>query len=110
MGNGGGRTGWNLSGGEKQRVAIAGSLAMDQDIIIFDEATSMLDPQGTNDIITIIKRLNKELNKTVITITHDLDFARLSDRIIVLKEGKLLFDDEALAVFSHEDRLRLYIP
>ncbi|MDL2292330.1 energy-coupling factor transporter ATPase [Acholeplasma sp. OttesenSCG-928-E16] len=96
----------NLSGGEKQRVAIAGSLAMDQDIIIFDEATSMLDPEGTEDIINTIKKLNKEMNKTVITITHDLDFAGLSDQIIVLNNGKIMLNDIVSEVFKHEDKLK----
>ena len=55
-----------LSGGQKQRVAIAGALAMEQDILILDEATSMLDPEGTKEIIDLIKHLNKDLNKTII--------------------------------------------
>ena len=59
-----------LSGGQKQRVAIAGALAMNQDIMIFDEATSMLDPEGTKDITDFIIRLNKDFNKTILTITH----------------------------------------
>ncbi|MGM9972191.1 MAG: energy-coupling factor transporter ATPase [Anaeroplasmataceae bacterium] len=79
-----------LSGGQKQRVAIAGILALNQDIIILDEATSMLDPEGCHEIIELIKALKSEYHKTIITITHDLNFARLSDRIIVLKEGKII--------------------
>jgi energy-coupling factor transport system ATP-binding protein len=78
-----------LSGGQKQRVAIAGILAMDTDVIIFDEATSMLDPKGRDDILDFIKIL-KEDGKTIITITHDMKEAILSDEIIVLKEGSLL--------------------
>ena len=79
----------NLSGGQKQRVAIAGILAMDTDIIIFDEATSMLDPQGRDNVLNYIEELNKE-GKTIITITHDMKEAVHSDKIIVLKEGKVL--------------------
>lgn len=98
-----------LSGGQKQRVAIAGALAMEQDILILDEATSMLDPEGTKEIVELIKRLNKELNKTIITITHDLSFAALSDELIVLKDGmnilqgtpEEVFKEEALLVSSH---------
>ena len=69
----------NLSGGQKQRVAIAGILAMEQDIIILDEATSMLDPEGTKEIVALIKALNQTYHKTVITITHDLSLARWAD-------------------------------
>ncbi len=78
-----------LSGGQKQRVAIAGILAMDTDIIIFDEATSMLDPKGRDAIMEYIKAVNKE-GVTVISITHDMKEAVYSDRIIVLKEGRVL--------------------
>ncbi len=80
----------SLSGGQKQRVAIAGILALNQDVVILDEATSMLDPQGTKDIIDLIKSLKNDYNKTIITITHDLNLASLSDRVIVLKEGKII--------------------
>jgi len=78
-----------LSGGQKQRVAIAGILAMNTDIIIFDEATSMLDPKGRKMILNYMKELNKE-GVTIITITHDMKEAVLSDRIVVLKQGEIL--------------------
>lgn len=96
----------HLSGGQKQRVALAGILAMEQDIIILDEATSMLDPQGTNEIVELIKRLNKERNKTVITITHDLAFAGLSDRLFVLKQGELILQGIPQEVFKEVDLLK----
>ncbi len=95
-----------LSGGQKQRVAIAGALAMEQDILILDEATSMLDPEGTEEIINLIKKLNKELNKTIITITHDLTFAAESDDIVVLKGGEIILQGEPFEVFKHEDLLK----
>lgn len=82
----------HLSGGQKQRVAIAGNLARNPKIIIFDEATSMLDPKGRNEVMSFIKKLKKENNKTIITITHDLGQALLSDRIIILKDGRIHFD------------------
>lgn len=95
-----------LSGGQKQRVAIAGALAMNQDVLILDEATSMLDPKGTNDIIQLIKRVNKEKNKTVITITHDLSLANMSDYIYVLKDGKLILKGKPKDVFKEEEILK----
>ncbi len=79
----------NLSGGQKQRVAIAGILAMNTEIIIFDEATSMLDPQGRDQIIEYIKEINKE-GVTVISITHDMKEAVHANRIVVLKDGQIL--------------------
>ncbi|MBM7452912.1 energy-coupling factor transport system ATP-binding protein [Acholeplasma morum] len=94
-----------LSGGQKQRVAIAGALAMNQDIMIFDEATSMLDPEGVKDITDFIIRLNKEYRKTIITVTHDLEFARLSDQLIVLNKGKVALTGKPDDVFKHKDIL-----
>lgn len=95
-----------LSGGQKQRVAIAGALAMEQDIMILDEATSMLDPEGTEEIINLIKVLNKTLNKTIITITHDLSFAAQSDYLIVLKDGAIILEGSPKDVFLKEDLLK----
>ncbi|MFP4177548.1 MAG: energy-coupling factor transporter ATPase [Acholeplasmataceae bacterium] len=95
-----------LSGGQKQRVAIAGALAMEQDILILDEATSMLDPKGTREIIALIRMLNRQYGKTIITITHDLSFASLSDQLVVLKDGKLILSGTPKEVFKKEDLLR----
>lgn len=95
-----------LSGGQKQRVAIAGALAMEQDILILDEATSMLDPEGTEEIVGLIKRLNKELGKTIITITHDLSFAAQSDYLIVLKDGQIILEGTPKKVFAEEELLK----
>ena len=81
-----------LSGGERQRAAIAGILAINPDTIIFDEATSMLDPEGRDDILSIIKELHKN-GKTIIMITHNMDEASLSDRTIVLCDGEIIKDD-----------------
>ncbi len=79
----------NLSGGQKQRVAIAGLLAMDRDYMIFDEATSMLDPNGKEEVVNFIKEISEKMEKTVITITHDLDVAAMSDLIVFLNKGKV---------------------
>lgn len=89
----------DLSGGQKQRVAIAGALAMETEVIIFDESTSMLDPKGTREIIDMIKKLKEESNKTIITITHNLEEACIADRVIVLNNGNIVLDgrpDEVL--------------
>jgi energy-coupling factor transport system ATP-binding protein len=102
-----------LSGGEKQRVAIAGALAMNQDIMIFDEATSMLDPQGTKEISDFILELNDKYDKTLITITHDLEFARKADNIVVLNDGVVIFLGTPDEVFKNSDilkRINLDIP
>ncbi|MCH7323609.1 energy-coupling factor ABC transporter ATP-binding protein [Solibacillus sp. MA9] len=78
----------HLSGGQKQRVAIAGALAMKPQILILDEATSMLDPQGREEVLTIVQALREEIGLTVLAITHDLEEAMLADRIIFMNEGK----------------------
>lgn len=91
----------NLSGGQKQRVAIAGILAMSTDIIIFDEATSMLDPEGKHEIISLLKELHNE-GITIITITHDMEEALYSNKIIVMKEGQILKSDITENVMKDE--------
>lgn len=93
-----------LSGGQKQRVAIAGILAMNTDIIIFDEATSMLDPKGRDSIMEYIKELNSD-GVTVITITHDMKEAVLSDKIVVLKDGEIIVFDETIKVLNNKEIL-----
>ena len=94
-----------LSGGQKQRVAIAGILALNCDVIILDEATSMLDPKGTEEIISLIEELHSKYNKTIITITHDLNFALKSDHIIVMKEGNLIKEGKPEEIFLERDIL-----
>jgi energy-coupling factor transport system ATP-binding protein len=79
-----------LSGGQKQKVAIASVLAMEPEIIFFDEPTAFLDPQGVQEIHNIIKNIHKQKNNILITITHDLSFALQSDEIIILEQGNLL--------------------
>ena len=93
-----------LSGGEKQRVAIAGVLAINPDIIIFDEATSMLDPKGVREIIDIINQLKQY--KTIISITHNLNEAKYADRVIVMNQGKIMINDKPEEVFKHVDILK----
>lgn len=78
-----------LSGGQKQRVAIAGVTALEPEIIILDEATSMLDPKGRLEVISTIQKLHKEKKITVISITHDLDEAAQADRVVLMEQGQI---------------------
>ena len=96
----------NLSGGQKQRVAIGGALAMETDLIIFDESTSMLDPKGTKEINETIKDLkNKTTDKTIISITHELEEALYADRILVLNKGQIVLDGTPQEVLPEKDIL-----
>ena len=95
-----------LSGGQKQRVAIAGILALNCDVIILDEATSMLDPEGVVEIVKLIEELHSKYNKTVITITHDLNLARKSDRVIVMRLGEKIAEGTPEEIFKERDLLR----
>lgn len=79
----------HLSGGQKQRVAIAGVIALQPDIILLDEATSMLDPRGREEVLQTVRQLKEEQDLTVISITHDLEEAARADRIIVLNKGSV---------------------
>lgn len=94
-----------LSGGQKQRVAIAGVLAMKPAIIIFDEATSMLDPQGKAEINALIQDIHKESNITIISITHDIEEVAHSDYVIVMDDGHVVMQGEPDEVLLHEQKL-----
>lgn len=95
----------NLSGGQKQRVAIAGVLAMKPDIIIFDEATSMLDPKGKAEINALIHELNQKTKMTILSITHDIEEVASSDYVIVLDKGKVVMEGKPEEVLIHEQEL-----
>ena len=92
-----------LSGGQKQRVGIAGVVGLRPDIIILDEATSMLDPEGRLDLIQTVKRIKDSHNMTVISITHDLDEVALSDRVKKKKKGRVESSSTAKELFSRSD-------
>lgn len=79
-----------LSGGQKQRVAIAGALVMQPDVLILDEATSMLDPEGRSEVLEILREIHKEGKTTIIYITHDLTEIEDSDHAVILKAGKVI--------------------
>lgn len=95
-----------LSGGQKQRVAIAGIIAMKPKCVIFDEATAMLDPSGRKEVMSTIKRLNKEENISVIHITHFMEEAVDADRVIVMEKGKKVLEGTPKQVFSKIDMLK----
>lgn len=102
-----------LSGGQKQRVAIAGILSMSPSIIILDEATSMLDPKGRNEINALVHQLNKDKNMTIVSITHDIEEAALSDYVILLSDGHIVDEgrpEEVLMKKEEIESLALDIP
>ena len=94
-----------LSAGQKQRVAIAGALAIEPDAIILDEATSMLDPVGRLELLTVLSELHKE-GKTIITITHEMEEAARADRVIVMHRGEIKLDGTPREIFSQPHALR----
>ena len=95
----------HLSGGQKQTVAIAGILAMKPKVLIFDEATSMLDPQGKAEIKKVIKEIHKERGLTILSITHDIDEVAHSDDVVVMNEGKIAMQGTPEEIFSDIDRI-----
>lgn len=95
----------HLSGGQKQRVAIASVLALKPEIIILDEATSMLDPRGRNEVFAIIRELRRDEKLTIVSITHDLDEAIMADEMIVMNRGEIYKRGTPSEVFSMDDEL-----
>ena len=96
----------NLSGGQKQKIAIAGILAMKPEVIIMDEATAMLDPSGRRDVMKTVERLHKEEGITVVIITHFMDEAITSDKIYVMNEGKIVMEGTPKEVFRKVPELK----
>ena len=95
----------HLSGGQKQRVAIASVLALEPAIIILDEATSMLDPKGREEVLKIVRALKDQRNITVISITHDLEEAAKADRIIVMNQGEVYKEGTPEQIFELDEEL-----
>ncbi len=95
-----------LSGGEKQRVAIASILAINPSIIIFDESTSMLDPKGKKELKELMLFLRDKKDKTVISITHDMEEVINADKVIVLNKGKIASQGKPEVIFTDEDELK----
>ncbi len=93
---------FDLSGGQKRRVAIAGVLAMKPDVLILDEPTAGLDPKGREEILNQVKKLQQETGMTIILVSHSMDdVAEYVDRIIVMNKGRVMYDDIPVEVFKH---------
>ena len=90
-----------LSGSQKQRIAIAGIIAMKPDCIVLDEPTAMLDPKGRSEIISTIMKLNREYNITIVLITHFMEEAVQADRVLVMDDGKVVADSTPKNIFSN---------
>ena len=98
-----------LSGGQKQRVAIADALVRNPDILILDEATSMLDPQGKQDILDLVKEMRKDNPAlTVISITHDIEEAYLSERIVLMNQGEIVLSCSPSELFENAELIEKY--
>ena len=95
-----------LSGGQKQRVAIAGIIAMRPDCIVLDEPTAMLDPKGRKEVMDTIQHLKKQYGITIVLITHYMEEAAQADRVVVMNDGTILYDDRPEQVFSHVEALQ----
>ena len=98
---------FDLSGGQKKRVAIAGVLAMKPQVLILDEPTAGLDPAGKKEIFKLIEKLRKERDMTIILVSHSMeDVAEHADRLLVFDKGKLTFDGTPREVFAHHEELK----
>ena len=101
-------TPFRMSGGQKQRLAIAGVLAIRPKVIVLDESTAMLDPKGRREVMDVIHALNKEEKMTVIHITHYMEEVQEAERVIVMDGGKIVVDDTPRAVFARGEQLKKY--
>lgn len=97
----------SLSGGQKQRVAIASVLALNPEIIIFDEVTSMLDPAGKKTVLNLIRKIQLERNKTLISITHDMDEAIMADELLVFSGGKLIAQGTPAEILNNREIIEI---
>ena len=101
------RSPFDLSGGQKRRVAIAGVLAMEPELLILDEPTAGLDPRGHRDILDAVRRIREEMGLSIIMVSHNMDdVADLATRVLVLEKGRLLMDGTPREVFARGDELR----
>lgn len=99
---------FDLSGGQKRRVAIAGILAMDPEIIVLDEPTAGLDPQGCIEMLELFLHIQKTLNKTIIVVTHDFDQVyQYFDEVILLDQGELIYQGDVLTFFEENSAIEI---
>ena len=97
---------FDLSGGQKRRVAIAGVLAMKPEVLVLDEPTAGLDPRGRDEILGLVASIREEQNITVILVSHSMDdVAEYVDRVVVMNKGSVCFDDTPKRVFAHREEL-----
>ena len=95
-----------LSGGQKRRVAIAGVLAMQPEVLVLDEPMAGLDPAGRDEILSLLKKLHQEKNLTIILVSHSMDdIAQYADRVLVMNHGELILDGKPRSIFEYEDEL-----
>ena len=95
-----------LSGGQKRRVAIAGVLAMQPQVLVLDEPMAGLDPAGRDEILSLLKNLHETKNITIILVSHSMDdIAEYADRVLVMNHGELILDGEPRKIFEYEDEL-----
>ena len=98
---------FECSGGEKRRIAIAGILAMNPNVLVFDEPTAGLDPKGAKDMMELFRKLNKEYHKTVILVSHDMEHVmNYCDRVLVMSDGHIIKDCPVKEFFRSSDLLR----
>ena len=101
------RSPFTLSGGQMRRVAIAGAMAINPDILILDEPTVGLDPKGKDELMNLLVHMHNETHKTIIMISHDMDIvASYAKRILVMDQGKLIYDGDKKGLFADEEFLR----
>lgn len=100
------KTPTKLSGGQKQRIAIAGMLALTPNVLVMDESTAMLDPSGRQEVLEVVQNLNKDLEMTVILITHFMDEIICADNVFVMKDGEIVMQGTPVEIFSKEAELQ----
>lgn len=98
----------HLSGGQKQRIAIAGVLSLKPKVLVLDESTAMLDPQGRKEVLSVVEKLNKEQGVTVVNVTHYMDEVVRADKVIVINDGEVAMSGTPLEIFKKKQQLNEY--
>lgn len=96
-----------LSGGQQQRIGIARALAMDPEVILFDEPTSALDPELVGEVLAVIRKIAKELNVTMIIVTHEIGFAsEVADQVVFMEGGRVVEEGKPQDILAHPKEVR----